>query len=341
MQIGGRTKKPYHFGPYTFPQMLGWVWRNLTGPSRSNPANVIFAERTATWNDISHEITLGVGGDVMMMFGKELLLDEVFQQFFSDCDYLLLNMEGVITDRPKKGPDQKHTPEIIPTLESLFPATNTFLSLANNHSADFGLKECLKSKQLFEQFGFRCFGLKDSPYVDLHPGLRVVAATQWSNRPDNGLLSWLDADLATLRRKDCFNLLFPHWSYEMQCYPPNWSVHQMHSWLGIFDGVVGHHSHTPQPFSMYNMNGINKLAGYSLGDFCFGLGYKQWPSLKHYPYGIVAKFSIGRLNKNPQHWAVGEVSWSFTDCSVIRRPGTDIRFILSICQNLPYFNVPE
>jgi hypothetical protein len=300
-------------GPYPFGEAIGVVWRNIVGPSRNNPANVQFIPKSITLNDIEPELTLGVGGDVMMMFGRKLQFGDCIKDFFAPCDAILLNMEGVITDHPKKGPDQKHDPCIIDDLARLFDPKQTYLSLANNHSGDFGMDECYRSQRMFEQAGFHSFGLRQTPYIDIHPALRVVTGTQWSNRPCHDLV-WLDESPEQYRRHDAFNLLFPHWAYEMECYPRQTSVAQMQQWLRQFDGVIGHHAHVPQPITSYQtQDQRQQLAAYSLGDLCFGLGFKNRPILKHYPYGIVARLQIGRLRSNPALWSVGRCDWSFTE----------------------------
>lgn len=333
--ISGREPaQRMQIGPYPLWEGLGLVMRNLLGPSRDNPENIQFAASGQTCNAIDPVLTLGLGGDVMMMFGRDWQIDASLKQFFAPCDAVLLNMEGVITRQPKRGPDQKHDAQIIPALAQLSDPQKTWLSLANNHSADFGRKDCWDSMRQFEQAGYRCFGLYDSPYADLHPALRVVAATQWSNRPSD-YMYWLDQQPEQYRREDCFNLLFPHWSYEMECYPRMPAVAQMQRWLAQFDAVVGHHSHTPQPIALHAVQDQRQqLAAYSLGDLCFGLGFKNWPALKHYPYGIVARIQIGRLQADPSRWAIGRLEWSFVDCAASDDKKS---FTSKLVQQIPYF----
>ena len=335
LPISGREPaQRMQIGPYPLLEGLGLVMRNLLGPSLANPAGIAFAASGQVCNTIEPVLTLGVGGDVMMMFGRDWQIDSSLRDFFTPCDRVLLNMEGVITEQPKRGPDQKHDARIIPALAQLSDPSKTWLSLANNHSADFGHADCLSSMRQFEQAGYRCFGLQDSPYADLHPALRVVAATQWSNRPSQDLY-WLDQTPEQHRRTDCFNLLFPHWSYEMACYPRLPAVAQMQQWLTQFDAVVGHHSHTPQPIALHTVQDARQqLAAYSLGDLCFGLGFKNWPALKHYPYGIVARVEIGRLTADPSRWAIGRLDWSFVDCAA----SADKRsFTSKLVGEIPYF----
>lgn len=321
-------------GPYSLVEALGLVWRSFAGPSLNNPTDMEFCHREIIINDVNPVLTLGMGGDIMMTFGRKWRIDESLQAFFVPCDVVLLNMEGVITRKPKRGPDQKHDIRIIESLAELSDPNRIWLSLANNHAADFGSEALQQSQVFFQDAGMHCFGMVDSPFVDPHPHFRVVTGTQWSNKATADI-AWLDEAPEQLRREDAFNLLFPHWAYETECYPRSCAVQQMHSWLQTFDAVAGHHSHTPQPVTVVTRdNALRQLAAYSLGDLCFGLGYKQWPVLKHFPYGIVIRAEIGRLRDSPKQWAIGRLVWSFTDCEAV--PGkTEI--VTRLSPQNPYF----
>ncbi|TNC85473.1 MAG: hypothetical protein CSH37_07655 [Thalassolituus sp.] len=335
--VGGRGEKRRWRDPYPCaPDALSLLWRNLKGPSTANPQAVNYpASKTLVANDITPELTVGFGGDVMMMFGRELTASDGVKAFFEGCDSIVLNMEGVVTDKPKKGPDQKHDHAIMDQLATIFPADKTWLSLANNHAADFGADECLKSAELLHNKGFRTFGLKDAPYADVHPALRIIGGTQWSNRDDKGVLNWLDERPEQHRRDGSFNMLMPHWGYEMECFPRTWGVNMMQQWLQQFDGVIGHHSHTPQPLTLIEQDGVNAVAGYSLGGFCFGLSKRNAMGLMHYGYGMIAKVTIGRLKSNPDQYAIGEVQWQLIECFPDE---AKTAWQIDLIDDLPYFS---
>lgn len=335
MPIGGREEtQDKKIGPYSLGEGMRLLVRNLLGPSQYNPAKQHFISKSYCMNDITPEFSLGLGGDVMMMFGHDWKIDESLKAFYQECDAVLLNMEGVITDQPKKGPDQKHHVDIIKQLGQLCSPSKMWLSFANNHSADFGEVACRASYAQFQMAGFHCFGLKDQPCIELHEKLRVITATQWSNKPSDYLF-WLDQTPEQYIQQGTFNLFFPHWGYEMECYPRLQATAQMQMWLSQFDAVVGHHSHTPQPISVFKQESSNvqQLGAYSLGDFCFGLGKKNFPGLKHYPYGLALKIQIGPLKENPEKWAVGQVEWSFIDCD----EQENHTYISKCVENIPYF----
>ncbi|HIV72201.1 MAG TPA: CapA family protein [Candidatus Aquabacterium excrementipullorum] len=304
--------------PYPPREALGLIWRNLAGASFRNSEGLRFVPRQTRLNDIEPRITLGFGGDVMSMFGKALVFDPAVANFFLPCDKVLLNFEGVITERRQISPDQKHTRPILQALDGLAARSKLVLSLANNHTGDFGEVECRQSLALLREEGFTAFGLTESPCIDLGERLRVVTGTRWSNR-EGQHLAWLK-DPAQWVRPGAFNLLYPHWGYELEVYPRRDVAAQMTQWLAAFDAVVGHHSHTPQPINVQRGgDGLLRLAAYSMGDLCFGMAYRNLPTFKYYAFGLIGRMTIGPLHTDPSRWAAGELTWSFVECRPLGR----------------------
>ena len=323
--------------PYPPREAFGLVWRNLAGASFRNPHDLRFTPRHTRLNDIHPQLTLGLGGDVMSMFGKALRFAPEVAGFFSPCDKVLLNFEGVITEQRQISPDQKHTRPILGALDGLATRDKLVLSLANNHTGDFGEAECRRSLSMLHDEGFTAFGLTESPFIDLHERLRVATGTRWSNREGNHL-AWL-RDPTQYVRPGAFNLLYPHWGYELEVYPRRDLVAQMGDWLTSFDAVVGHHSHTPQPITVQRgADGVRHLAAYSLGDLCFGMAYAKLPTFKYYAYGLIARATLGPLVSAPDRWAIGELSWSFVEC---RPAGKGQGFEVVLKDDIPLFNARD
>lgn len=318
--------------PYPPSEGLSLLWRGLSGADRRNPGKVEFAPRQAVLNEITPHLTLGFGGDVMSMFDKPLQVGPSVRDFFAGCDHVMLNFEGIITDKRRYNPDQKHTVRILEALAQFAPPERTVLSMANNHTGDFGEAECRRCLALLNERGFTTFGLGEQPFIDLGDHLRIVTGTWWSNR-DGQHLAWLKDPLAHVRA-GAFNVLFPHWGYELELYPRLPQVRTMQRWLESFDAVLGHHSHTPQPITMLpSLQGL-KVAAYSLGDLCFGMAYKGMPGLKYFPYGIIARLTIGPRVDSPDQWATGELTWSFIDCD--HRSKQD-GFVIDTVEHIPFF----
>lgn len=332
-----RWNRAFTANPYPVDEGLGVIWRNFVGAKRTNPAGVGFTPRTTPLNDITPQLTLGLGGDVMSMFGRPLRFDASVRDFFTPCDHVVLNFEGVITDELQISPDQKHTPPILDALREVAEPARLVLGLSNNHTGDFGEKACRDCVVDLERQGFKTFGLCETPFIDLGDHLRVVTGTQWSNR-EKKHLTWLTNPEQHLR-PGAFNLLYPHWGFELELYPRASQVDTMRQWLERFDAVVGHHSHNPQPLTvMQAADGLRKMAAYSMGDFCFGMSYKRLHTLKYYVWGAVARITLGPLKSDPSRWAAGQMDWQFIECRYLsRREG----FAVGLVDQIPLFDVPS
>jgi hypothetical protein len=319
--------------PYPPGEAIGMLWRGLTGPATRNPGKVAFAPRRSVLHDIMPKLTLGFGGDIMSMFDKPLRFSDPVRAFFAPCDHVVMNFEGIITDRKRYNPDQKHSPRILEALSQLAPPERTVLSMANNHTGDFGEAECRRCIGWLNDRGYRTLGLGDQPCVDLGDHLRIVTGTWWSNRGGKHL-AWLEDPLPHVR-PGAFNVLFPHWGYEHELYPRAPQVDIMRRWLEQgYDAVVGHHSHTPQPITVVPTTQGPKVGAYSLGDLCFGMAYKAWPGLKNFPYGMIARLSIGPRVDDPTRWATGVLEWSFIDCD---HRSTQEGFVVDRVERIPFF----
>ena len=113
----------------------------------------------------------------------------------------------MITDRRQISPDQKHTRPILQALDGLAPRDKLVLSLANNHTGDFGEAARRQSLALLQAEGFAAFGLVESPFIDLGEHLRVVTGTRWNNR-EGQHLAWLK-DPAPWARPGAFTCSTP------------------------------------------------------------------------------------------------------------------------------------
>lgn len=310
--------RPFTSRPYPPREAVGVLWRNLVGPSFANPTGLAWGPQHLALNDITPALTLGFGGDVMSMFDKPLVVDEAVHAFFAACDHVVLNFEGVITDAPQIAPDQKHTPRILDDLQALAPAERLVLSLANNHTGDYGEAACQACMALLSHRGFRHFGVRNSPIHDLHPMVRLITGTEWSNR-EGRHLAWL-TEPGSLVKPGALNIGFPHWGYELEAYPRASLVQRAAQWLEQVDAIVAHHCHMPQPLQVVAPSagspGVKKLVAYSLGDLCFGLASDRpffWP----YQWGSVLRMTVGPLKAQPERWAIGTADWRFVHCGPV------------------------
>lgn len=306
--------------PYTFKETIGWLFRNVKGPSKKNPGNIEYLPKSYQLNnDVNCKYKIAFIGDIMDMKGKSLVIDDSLKNFVNDCDFLIGNFEATITDAKGTFMAQKHVPQIMDALADLFPPEKTYLSVANNHAGDFGEDEFLNSIHLIESRGFTIFGWDKKPYYDINEHLRVIGGTSLSNQ-DMDYVLMLENAVDYL--KDGFNILSSHWGYEIELFPRLETIEIGNKLINVFDMIIGTHSHTPQPVTISPIE--HKLIAYSLGDFCIE------QRIKHFQYGIILKTDIGFDKENI--WQVGAVNWQFTCCKSISKS----ECLTGIVNSFPY-----
>jgi len=300
------TNRRRFYQQYSLLEKVDFLSHYVLGPTKRYKGLVDFLPKKVTLNKITPKLTLGFVGDIMKMGSRELILGTGIRRFFKDIDYLIGNFEGIITNRKHEViAEQVHNQRILATLKSLLPPEKIVLSYANNHSNDFGWGEYKKSFQLLQQHGFLVLGRRDVPNVSLEDGLvNIATASTWSNQPCEFIASFQQIADA-YQPSAAFNILYPHWGYELYLYPHPNQIAVAKKLLEQWDALIGHHSHTPQPVTALPTTRGKKVVAYSLGNFTYGVTWKLY-----HKYGIVLKLEIGP-NKEDL-WQVGELSWQFT-----------------------------
>ncbi|MHA1651489.1 MAG: CapA family protein [Candidatus Helarchaeota archaeon] len=303
--------------PYNLIEGLQWILHNVIRPSRKFWKLTKFIPQKVVLNKISPQIKLGFVGDIMRTEGKKLTFAPEVIAFFKDVDFLIGNFEGTITRKETKiFAAQVHSKNILASLEKLFPPERFVLTFANNHAGDFGWSEFNKSYQMVKEYGFKTMGRRDEPSILLNNQVNIVNCTAWSNQPDTPYIAYLRDSNAYLNPRSKFNILYPHWGYEMQLYPNPKQIKLAKTLLKRWDMIIGHHSHCPQPITAYEVERETKLVAYSPGDFCISIRYKK------YFWGIVVKVELGPADGK---WKVGSVEWKFTKVYEIDKNTLEIR----------------
>ncbi|MDF2630314.1 MAG: putative poly-gamma-glutamate biosynthesis enzyme [Symbiobacteriaceae bacterium] len=158
------------------------------------------------------------------------------------------------------------------------------LSLANNHSGDYGKDALVEQFGLLKAGGVGYFGggmdaaEAHAPLVLERNGIRVallgyneVELRSYEAGPATPGLAWsvdekVVADIAAARTKADLVIVYPHWGYEYQGQPSE--RQQQLARLMIDAGadlVVGGHPHVTQTVEYYR----DRLIVYSLGNFVF------------------------------------------------------------------------
>ncbi|MFX1420263.1 MAG: CapA family protein [Promethearchaeota archaeon] len=323
---GGESKRKSFGFPYSLRELINWLKRYTFGPKKRNEGNIKYIPKNHLLNEITPKYTISFIGDIMDLSYRDLIIDENVKNFVRGSDFLIGNFEAIITSEKKINiMTKRHKPQIMDALASLFLPKKTYLSIANNHTGDYDLKSLSNSINQLKERGFNIFGTTTNPFVDLNEEIRVITGTQWSNQPCNYSSKLRESE--HYLKQDSFNILFPHWGYELELYPRIGIINQGRDLLSKFDALIGHHTHCPQPISFFNIKNLNKLIAFSLGDFCFGWDLRKKKN-EMLSYGIALKVEIG---VNPQgQLIVGNIDWTFLKS----RPFSEKEFIVEIVNDI-------
>ena len=262
-------------------------------------------------------VTLIFGGDIMLAetVGERIAqgmdpFDDV-APFLQTGDATIANLECVVATKgtPMEGKPFtfRADPRVLPVLAKHFP----IVSLANNHTGDFGHEAFLEQLGFLKQQGIAYFGGgKDcaearTPHIIEIKGLRIALlgycdyhprefeagpnwpGTAWAVGPQ------IEADIKAARTLYHADLVIPFMHWGLQYVPENKSQRKLaHLMIRAgADAVIGSHPHVTQAVEYYH----GKLIIYSLGNFVFN-GFDEGPSR----VGWLARL---RLNKQ------GLVSW--------------------------------
>jgi poly-gamma-glutamate capsule biosynthesis protein CapA/YwtB (metallophosphatase superfamily) len=289
--------------PYNFAEKMSWLKNHIIGPSKKFKKLTDFLPQSTEVNPITPKLKLGFLGDIMPMKEKQLQISTEVVEFFKDVDYLIGNFEGTITEKENEVfMSQRHSEEIIENLKGLCPPERFVLGCANNHAGDFGWTQFNRSYEILREAGFLTTGRRDEPTVLLNDQVSITACTNWTNQPNTPYIIYLDEIDELYNAEAEFNILYPHWGYEIQLYPSPKQIEFAKALLDKWDMIIGHHSHCPQPITSYMLNGASQVVAYSLGDFTIAI------DIKKYHWGMIAKVELG---PGEEKWQVGKLEWKF------------------------------
>ena len=297
--------------PYNTRESVYWLKKYFTQPSKANARLTRCITNSYILNQqITPHYTLAFVGDIMPCGNAAIAFGKKLKTFLSGCDYLVGNFEGVLTESSKGSiflvSDRRHDTRVISGLKNIFPPEKMYLSLANNHSGDFGKDAFLDTVDALKTHNFNVFGWNDTPYCDINDDIRIVSGTMWSNRKCD-YVARLD-EATHFIKPNSFNILYPHFGYEFELYPRPEIISLAKKLTRDFDALIGHHTHCINPVSVQAYGEINKLIAYSLGNF-FGR-FKR----KSYQQGRIIKIEVGC---GVNGWGLGRAEWRTTRCAPI------------------------
>lgn len=234
-------------------------------------------------------VTILLVGDMMFDRYVRLLLDEhgyeyPFKKINLDADIVVGNLEGTITTNKSiaKRDVLRFTfdPKIIEPLKRF-----TAVSLANNHSRDFGYKGYTDTMKYLRDAGIGYFGdwanEENLSYVIEKKGKTVefIGFNEFGYRNYETVLSAVASSTAD------YTIVFPHWGVEYEKEPSTLQK----TWARRFidagaDAVIGAHPHVVQTTETYK----GKPIIYSMGNFIFD----QYAN-NDLKTGLVVKITLG------------------------------------------------
>lgn len=255
------------------------------------------SERRPTSNQT---LTLAFAGDTMAAGRVAPYLEEMgyeypFQQvkgIFDQADLTMLNLETSISLRGEAADKQfafRSHPDLA---KAMAWAGVDLVTLANNHTLDYGQEALLDTFQHLQAFGIdyvgagvdqneaysaRLYDIKGTKVAYLGFS-RVLPSVDWyatETRP--GLASGYQVErmlgiVADVKAQADLCVVYMHWGKELEDYPREGDVEVAYQLIDAgADLVIGAHPHVLQGFEWYN----GKLIAYSLGNFVFTTSFQD------------------------------------------------------------------
>ena len=256
-----------------------------------------------------HQADLIVGGDVMLgrTVGEEILAGTDpfagIRRYLEGKPWTLVNLECVVSDRGTAATGKQYCFRApLQATNALVSAGISAVSLANNHSADFGSEALIDSIARLKASDITVVGAGETSelaYVpqfftarDGQKGALIALTDLEDEQRDAGVATASERDrvaraIAEARSTAGFILCLMHWGDENSSRVTE-RQRELARWLidhGV-DAVAGCHSHSVQPLDFYHGRPII----YSLGNLVFDGA----PGLRSWNRGELLEVDIGR-----------------------------------------------
>ena len=286
----------------------------------------LFTGDTSFGENYQEKIKQNGGTSILERFGYEYGLEKL-KPIMKDADFVVMNLETPITDC-KKSPfegqkDYLHWAEKEKTLKTLIDHNVSLVSLANNHTFDYGTIGYDQTLAALKEYELPAIGAGNDINQAIQPftceinfentkiTIAIIAAFEdlsfyrskykvYATPEKSGLMP-LDIDkIADQIRKiktldpNTFVILFPHWGSNYQwCNQTQRSLSDSLFSCGI-DLIIGHGAHMMQEFERRKTN----LVLYSIGNFMFH-SPGRYKIMEAPPYSSVASLEIQITNNLP------------------------------------------
>lgn len=188
----------------------------------------------------------------------------VFSWFASD-DATFVNLEGTLTDVGNPA-DKTYTFRGSPSYSRILTENSVeAVTLANNHSFDYGQAGYDSTRSVLEEAGIPFVERDSSLLLELDCGLKVGLYGMVYYKLD---VEDMKTEIADLRSRGAeLVIVAPHWGVEGSYRPTQKQIDIGHAAIDAGADIVwGSHPHVLQPIEAYN----GGIIYYSMGNFCFG-----------------------------------------------------------------------
>ncbi len=221
-----------------------------------------------------------------------------YQNVINEADYFVANEEFPFSTRGEQAKDKQYTFRVDPTYASWFNDLGIDLvTLANNHTLDYGTEALLDTVDTLDDIGIRHIGAgknlesaSQAVIVSLNNkkiafigATRVIPEANWAaGESSPGVFAaYNDTDLIneikSVRAEADVVIVYMHWGVERQESPNEIQQTLAHNIVDAgADLVIGAHPHVLQGFEYYKDVPI----AYSLGNFVFGSSIPKTALLK-------------------------------------------------------------
>lgn len=182
---------------------------------------------------------------------------------FEDDDLTIVNLEGTLSERGERADKTfafRGDPECVNILTE---GSVEAVTLANNHSRDYGEVSLEDTKQALDGAGISYAINSEVAYNEINGiNVAVIGLYQLDGSSDEII------DQVMARTDDAdLRIVQVHWGIERDAVPSEEQVSLAHHAIDLgADLVIGHHPHVLQGIEKYK----GRYICYSLGNFCFG-----------------------------------------------------------------------
>ena len=185
--------------------------------------------------------------------------------YFEEDDATFANLEGALADAGNPA-DKTHTFRGPTAYSQILTGSSVdVVTLANNHSMDYGQSGYDSTRQTLESAGIPYVERDSSCLITLDGGLKIglYGMVYYALEVQD-----MEAEIAALREQGAeLVIMAPHWGTEGTYRPTQQQVDIGHAAIDAGADIVwGSHPHVLQPIEEY----YDGVILYSMGNFCFG-----------------------------------------------------------------------